>query len=122
MNVRKRLLILTAMALCILAGSQAHAACYESGEKLYDELNVCERMNNGKATVQQVYACAKASGYIMGIADALDGKDFERTNPFTSAQLKAVVLQALKDRASERNLCADILVREALTATFPKPQ
>ncbi len=122
MNLRKRVLIAAAMAVCLVTGSRAYAACYESGEKLVDELNVCEKMNGGKATVKQVYACAKATGYIQGIADALDGKDFERTNPFTSAQLKAVVLKALKDRASETNLCADVLVREALTATFPKPQ
>ena len=120
MDLRKGFLAATAMMFFLSVSPEAGAACYESGEKLYDELNVCEKMNDGKASVQQVYACAKASGYILGIADALDGKDYERANSLSSAQLKALVVKHLKDKASERNLCADILVREALTAAFPR--
>ena len=120
MSLRSVLLFFAVIATLMFYGHKAHAACYESGEKLHDELNVCEKMKDGKATIQQVFACAKATGYVLGIVDALDGKDFERTNPFTASQLKVVITKYLKEHASERNLCADILVRESLTAMFPK--
>lgn len=113
------------LSLCLAAllaawAGPAQAACYESAEKLADELTVCEKMNAGKATVQQVYACAKATGYLMGVADALDGKDFEGANAQKTSELKAMMMKYLKEHPSEKNLCADVLVREALTAAYPK--
>jgi hypothetical protein len=119
----KRFSAMLSLGLAVLLaawGGPALAACYESAEKLADELNVCERMNAGKATVQQVYACAKATGYLMGIADALDSKDFEGANAQKTSELKAMLQKYLKEHPAEKNLCADVLVREALTAAYPR--
>ena len=101
----KHLILCTAL----LAGT-AHAEFWD-GNTLLQRMtgNHSEQMN--------------ALGYVMGVADAYNGKEFcPRSGNITSGQINDVVKVYLERNPSLRHLTADLLTMVALSQVWPCPK
>jgi hypothetical protein len=105
--------ILSSAAICVLLSSPSFAEFYTGN----DLLHLCSDGGEG--------VCL---GYIMGVADTMEGGATTIfgiracvPNRATGKQLEDTVVAHLKRHVAARHLAANVLVAGALAVTFPCP-
>lgn len=101
-NIKRLLPLLLALAL------PAHAQ-YMSGNDLLERLN-----DNDSAVKRSV-----ALGYILGVADGLDGQEVCVQRSVQAGQVRDVVHQWLRDNPALRHLPAAAIVAGSLSRVWP---
>lgn len=100
----KRILLLAAFA-----ASTAHAE-FKTGNKLYEQLR------------GDTLDTAHALGYIMGVADSIQGVAYCPRDGMTAGQMSDTVKNYLEQRPQNRHLSADVIVTAVLKAHWPCPE
>lgn len=99
-----------ALVLVALMAGAAHAEFWDGNTLLQRMMgNHSEQMN--------------ALGYVMGVADSYNGKEFcPRSGNITSGQINDVVKVYLERNPSLRHLTGDLLTMVALSQVWPCPK
>ena len=113
----KRVLMLSVMMMVLSVGDVNAGGNYESGNSL---LQKC------KSEPDLFYLHGICTGYILGVAEALDGPErglgnFRFCTPegVTNGQLKDVVVKWLQVRPQHRHFTGSSLIAAALRDAFP---
>ena len=93
------------LALCFVAAG-AHAE-FKDGNKLLSEMNGSQ--------FQQM----SALGYVVGVADALDGVTVCSPNSVTAGQIHDMVKQFLENNPGLRHFTGDAIVNRVLSKAWP---
>jgi hypothetical protein len=108
---------LAAFFLLLLSAATAHAA-FQSGNDLKNDLDESDRLMRSDLNAK-VYSAGVGDGYVLGVADALQGTSWCGVSGVTVGQLRSVVKNYVRNHPEELHLGAPAAVAGALRAAFP---
>jgi hypothetical protein len=117
MEVRMLIRILAGVGL-FCAASVASAG-FIDGQMLKEMLNARSRVDQGNFRSTDFQAASRASGYVMGVVDAVESIMICPGAGITAGQLTAMVAKYLEENPDKWSQSGDQIVVNALRPTFP---
>ena len=103
-----------------IAVASSQAACFNNGQDLVNGWREHQKIMNNSPAERDYLSASRFTGYVTGVADALDTIMFDIPEGTTKDQIVAIVGKYLEANPDKWQFGGSVLVVNALKGAFPK--